>query len=325
MRSVAATYALLARLTLVFLVVAAPTAGAGRSRAVTAALATSGIVNEFRWLTSVLTPKRRRKLVTKHEEASFYDEEVYSPWKQGDGDNDLVETFTLAVDADALGDDEDEQMAAVVQMAHRVTRSAEVFTDRAERAQQGLADVLCVFELRAWLFGRHVYLLKDTRDGDAVVADSDQPNLVEVEWRTPRVDASGRRGVPVPRTLRLKAQLMLDGDQLKVTVLASSAGVPRAAVGRILRTHAAFWRAKLPKEVEVAAARRRQFKHLAVASKTASAARKKKELDRVAHPEKYRQISPSVRRGAGTGGAGGGGRYTPSSATQARRQVVRGG
>ena len=313
------------RLSFFLLAFLAPTSGRPpASSSPLKALALGGLVNEFRWLTSVLaTPKRRRKLVAKHEEASCYDEEVYSPWK-GDDDG-LVETFTLAVDADALGDGEEEQMAAVVQMAQRVTRSEELFTDKEERAQQGLGgDVLCVFELRSW-FGYHVYLLKDVRDGEAVAADSDQPNLVEIEWRTPR-GVGEKRGIQVPRTLRLKTQLVLVGDELQVTVLASSAGVPRAAIGRILRTHARWWRARLPKEFEVVAARRRQFKQLAVASKTASAARKKKELDRIAHPEKYRQISPSVRRGSnGGGGGGGGGRYTPSSATQARRQVVRGG
>jgi hypothetical protein len=75
-------------------------------------------------------------------------------------------------------------------------------------------------------------------------------------------------------------------------------------------------------------ARREQLQALSVASKIASKQRKAKEIDRIAHPEKYKQISPSVRRGDGGGAAGGkkagSGRYTPGAATQARRTVKSG-
>ena len=67
-------------------------------------------------------------------------------------------------------------------------------------------------------------------------------------------------------------------------------------MGRILRVHAHFWQDRLPQELDVIVARRKQLQSHAAASKLAAKAKKAAKLDRIAHPEKYKQLSPTVRR-----------------------------
>ena len=115
----------------------------------------------------------------------------------------------------------------------------------------------------------------------------------------------------------------------------------------------------MPQVLDVILARRKQLQSHAAASKLAAKAKKAAKLDRIAHPEKYKQLSPTVRRTGrvrivneqtkpsqsmsiltpntfdtqsmyaiftgSEGGTGGSGRYVPSEATQARRVVKRGG
>ena len=282
-----------------------------------------GIVGQYRWFTSMLAPKRRNKLEQKDH--GLYDERAYGEWS-----DDLKEEFTipLANFVEQLGD-ESQQMIGLMQMAQRVTSTFETYIDKEENAQLGLGPRLCTVELLCWPFGRDVYVLKNARGKVAV--DEESPNTVEVEFWTPRLDSNDKssRGITLAKSVRLKTQLVLDDDQIKVTILTSSTGLSRSIVGRILRTYTHFWQERLVRELAVVLARREQLQALSVASKIASKQRKAKEIDRIAHPEKYKQISPSVRRGDG-GGAGGGkkggatGRYTPGAATQARRTVKSG-
>lgn len=78
----------------------------------------------------------------------------------------------------------------------------------------------------------------------------------------------------------------------------------------------------LERELALKAARSQQFRASKLLTDAAVKARKRQELDRIIHPEKYRTKSATVRRdGAGSGS----GRYTPSASTQARRTKSKGG
>lgn len=80
----------------------------------------------------------------------------------------------------------------------------------------------------------------------------------------------------------------------------------------------------LNRELALKEARSQQFRASKLLSDATVKARKRQELDRIIHPEKYRTKSATVRRdGADSGG--GSGRYTPSASTQARRTKSRGG
>ena len=283
-----------------------------------------GIVGQYRWFTSMLAPKRRKNLEKK--DLSLYDERAYGEWS-----DDLKEEFTipLADFMEQLGD-ESQQMVALTQMAQRVTSTFETYVDKEENSLIGLGPKLCTVELLCWPFGRDVYVLKNAKE--RITVDKESPDTIEVEFWTPRLDNSDRssssRGIPLAKSIRLKTQLVLDDGQIKVTVFTSSNGLSRSVVGRILRSAAHFWQERLFRELAVVLSRREQLQALSAASKIASKQRKAKEIDRIAHPEKYKQQSPSVRKldGAGGGGkkGGGSGRYTPSAATQARRTVKSG-
>lgn len=71
---------------------------------------------------------------------------------------------------------------------------------------------------------------------------------------------------------------------------------------------------------QLATARHAQLVKHSAMSKEVRSSRRSKELDRIIHPEKYKHKASTVRPAGG-----GGGRYTPSAAAQARRQVRKGG
>ena len=73
-------------------------------------------------------------------------------------------------------------------------------------------------------------------------------------------------------------------------------------------------------EALLATVRREQANELKKLSSVAMKGKKLQDLDKILHPDKYKSSSPTVRR-EWTGN----GRFNPSSATQARRVVKRGG
>lgn len=80
----------------------------------------------------------------------------------------------------------------------------------------------------------------------------------------------------------------------------------------------------LNRELALREARSQQFRASKLLSDATVKARKRQELDRIIHPEKYRTKSATVRRD-GANSDNGSGRYTPSASTQARRTKSRGG
>ena len=174
-----------------------------------------GIVGQYRWFTSLLSSKRRRKLERKN--FGLYDENVYGKWCDDDG---LKEEFSiLLADVDELGDEEQQQMGSLVQMAQRVSSSLEIFIDKEERGRLGIGSQLCTVELSCWPFGQHAYVLKNARHGQVAI-DENVSNMVEVEYWTPKEDhrqqPTDNRKINVPKSIRLKTQLVLEDGQIKV-------------------------------------------------------------------------------------------------------------
>lgn len=91
-------------------------------------------------------------------------------------------------------------------------------------------------------------------------------------------------------------------------------------VGQALSKHI---RDQLSSLIDIYEVRKTQSKEYLELSKSAEEKKKKQELDKIIHPEKYRNKSPTVKP-VGTGKEGSG-RFVPSEATKARRQVRKGG
>ena len=182
---------------------------------VSSVLSVGGIVGQYRWFTSLLSSKRRRKLEKNH--FGLYDEHVYGKWCDDDG---MKEEFSiLLADVDELGDGE-QQMGSLVQMAQRVTSSLETFIDKEERAQLGIGSQLCTVELFCWPFGRNVYVLKNARNGQVTV-DENVSNMVEIEYWTPKDEKRKKetdRNIILPKSIRIKTQLVLEDGQIKVRI-----------------------------------------------------------------------------------------------------------
>ena len=179
-----------------------------------------GIVGQYRWFTSLLSSKRRRKLERKN--FGLYDENVYGKWCDDDG---LKEEFSiLLADVDELGDEEQQQMGSLVQMAQRISSSLEIFIDKEERGRLGIGSQLCTVELSCWPFGQHAYVLKNARHGQVAI-DENVSNMVEVEYWTPKEDHRQQptdRKINVPKSIRLKTQLVLEDGQIKVCITTPS-------------------------------------------------------------------------------------------------------
>lgn len=101
----------------------------------------------------------------------------------------------------------------------------------------------------------------------------------------------------------------------------SSHQEPVKLVSQVVGTLEAVLVNLFKRELALRAARSQQFRAVKLHSDAARKARKRQELDKIIHPEKYRTKSATVRRDQ----EGGSGRFTPSASTQARRTKSKGG
>jgi hypothetical protein len=126
---------------------------------------------------------------------------------------------------------------------------------------------------------------------------------------------------------RIHCDLSIEGGgEVAVTTRVASGGMRSQDVDDITELIDSALKKELERSVHLVAAREQQKQARKKNADAAAVTAKKKQLDQIIHPEKYRGRSPTVRRpgSAGGGSAGGSGRYTPSASTQARRQVKKG-
>ena len=129
--------------------------------------------------------------------------------------------------------------------------------------------------------------------------------------------------------MQLVCELWLESEKLSIISTASSAGMWKGDVKRLVNLIESALVDELSHEIQLNIARKDQKKQQRLLSKKAAKLNKDKELDKILHPEKYRNKSATVRRAAAAAASkfsdSAGGRYTPSSSAQARRHVRRGG
>lgn len=126
---------------------------------------------------------------------------------------------------------------------------------------------------------------------------------------------------------RMKVVLKLDTNeqkQLELSTLASYCKMSKTEAEAVTSHLLSFMKSILKESYRMSTARLSLMSSVKKASSEAAKEKKKEALDRIIHPEKYKAKSGTVRRSSSSS-SGGSGRYTPSAAAQARRQVKKGG
>lgn len=278
-------------------------------------------------LSSQLTTKKRK--VIDNLKLSLYDEKVYGSWSKES------EEFSL----NAVGICEEEKALAsstLMQIVQRVLKGSGVFVDPEDKSKTAVDMNMCVIELPQKFLGRNNFILKSAKETLEVGENIDEDTVIEVEYWSPKLDSSKSDKLKkLPKSLRLKVQIMLQNGEMTVSVQTSSTGLSKSTIRKVMKVTRKFWQTRLESEVQVAIARNKQLKQQLLISKSAEKVKNAKRLDREAYPEKYKQQSPSVRKSGVTsyssssatssGSSGGSGRYKPGAAAAARQVMRKGG
>ena len=114
-----------------------------------------------------------------------------------------------------------------------------------------------------------------------------------------------------------------DIDKLHVDITGSSNGISKSDLNELVEMIRDFMEKELQREIQLLVIRDKQLSRLSSESQVIMEQKRKKSIDKVINPDKY---AKPKGRGARLGGSSDSGpsRYTPSAATQARRQVKRG-
>lgn len=277
-------------------------------------------------LSSQLTSKKRKALEALN--LSLYDEKVYGVWSK--------ESEEFSLNAAGISDgDKAQDSSTLLQVVHRVLRGSGVFVDPEDKSKAATDMRTCVIELPQKIIGRNTFVLKNTRDKLEVEENIDDDLFVELEYWSPKLEGSSSSKIKqLPKSLRLKVQIMLQGGEMTVSVKTSATGLSKSTVLKVMKVTRKFWQTQLESEVQLAISRKRQSQIQSQLSKSAEKVKNAKRLDRIAYPEKYKQQSPSVRKtGAATyssssatsSGSSGSGRYKPGAAAAARQVMRKGG
>lgn len=155
-------------------------------------------------------------------------------------------------------------------------------------------------------------------------AEAGEVLVCQVEFLSARPQKSwfgGGDGGSKSRKLRVRFDIMVDIDgNVQLLHHYASTGISNREAQLVVGTLQHYLLSRLRQDLSVLKARRKQLESYDVELKIADKKKRDKRLDRILNPEKYRGTSPTVRR---PGSGQGTGRYTPSAATQARRQVRR--
>jgi hypothetical protein len=263
----------------------------------------------------------KKRIEIDNQNVEFYDDKAYGSWSDGSEDFDVQFGSDICID-------EDEAASTLLQIVNHILGASDgvISVDEAN-CKMSMSSKTAVIELGCWPLGRRLFVMKLSnrlKKGSAI-EDDDDGITVEVDHLSGKPSSASKITV-AGNTLRTKTIINWKDGALKVTLKYAAKGVPANQAGRVLLALRNFWKSRLEQEIQVACARVAQQRKYSAAALKADKAKKAKELDRIIHPEKYKPISPSVRRvGAGDSGGSGSGRYTPSAACQARRQVSRGG
>ena len=165
-----------------------------------------------------------------------------------------------------------------------------------------ISDRELVCNIRTWPLGWKVYHF--------VLQPKEKRRRVSIDFHS----AYSKR-----KFLRILLSFEVLDKEIALTIKYASKGIPPSHVKYILGEIHDIFRENLQNQISMYRNRQKQLEDVSKAARKSSEAKKKKELDKIIHPEKYRKkASGNVRRSAG-----GNGRYRPSSEAQSRRVVRR--
>lgn len=177
-----------------------------------------------------------------------------------------------------------------------------LYSASSKKKNIAINDRELVFNFRSWPFGWKVY--------DFLCHPIEKGRRLTIDFRSPH---SQRKHIRVVLSFEIVDR------KIELTLRYAAKGIPSRHVQIILKETFALFEEHLRNQLSVFRNRQKQLEEVAKATRLSSEAKKKKELDKIIHPEKYRKkASGNVRRTSG-----GDGRYRPSSETQSRRVIRR--
>lgn len=184
----------------------------------------------------------------------------------------------------------------------------------------------CVVSLHSWPIGwyNYPYLLSVTSLSNTVSIDIKTPNT------TPFTSISSKINMPKRSHIQVifKHKTIKNEHFISVVVNVTSVGVSEKHVLTIKKLIESHFQKGLHDQLHILESRKKMIDSYQEDRLKIDRETKKKDLDQIINPAKYRSNRINNRaRGSASGSSTGkgGGRYTPSAATKARREVKRSG
>ncbi|RYH32023.1 hypothetical protein EON65_01325 [archaeon] len=174
-------------------------------------------------------------------------------------------------------------------------------------------DDILILSIKSWPMGwkNYAFLIKFVDDGLC------EDTVGEIEFVSLTGKKDTKRRMKVVLTMETNEQ-----KQLLISTLTSYGKMSRGEAETVT-SHLLFYMKGILREAyKMSTARLSLMSRVKKASTAVAMEKKKQALDRIIHPEKCKTKSSTIKR---TSNSGGSGRYTPSAATQARRQINKGG
>lgn len=293
--------------------------------AVTAASSDILLPGKYSWLYS--------KKFINQQERSLVAQDVCKDVKTHSNQEDGVETqFTLELDSDLVQDVDVDELKNTLKLAiHRAFSVKEDYDDVDQMARIYVNEIdgqnICIANLKCWPFGTKSFCFKQKnmrkclKSDDKTVeiyASEDNENKIalKIDFRTPQPVSDSASSLP--NRCILEIAFSFAADSVKVRLKACNVGtIARKDLKRILLALAGLLHRRLQDETSLALGRRRQKILNAQQAVEAKQALQRKKIDKIKNPEKYKSLSPTVRR------PGGAGRFIPagrSSRVEVRRR-----
>jgi len=174
-----------------------------------------------------------------------------------------------------------------------------------KKVRVSLTKGLVISSIAYWPFGwRHFPMMFSKPIGNTIIAST--------------------VGLDPKEMLKIVSKVYINKEkQLIVKTVVKSKGVSKKDAKLIGESVSQLITQLLSQQYEMALSRDTLLKEYSSLSSLHQESKKKLKLDKIINPDKYKSKSPTVRRPGSSGSGNGNGRYTPSAATQARRQVRR--
>lgn len=180
-----------------------------------------------------------------------------------------------------------------------------------------------IFSKRKWL-GWNLYTFLQSPKSKKELLDNEIKNSLDftvIDFRTPNIYKP--KNLKTVKNFRIVVRASMDSTAVRMKIVGFSSGVPSSDIKNILESVKDIMEHRVRSSIEISESRYFQRASLKIDSDKAEKKKRAKDLDRIINPENYKVRL--VRSGKEEAGAAAGGRYTPSAAAQARRQVKKKG